>query len=80
VLDLGGSVKDATVRLLGPVLDVDVVSLAVSLVELTGPPDLGGRVEHLLPPVGEPANAAGNGKEDRVEAGRNNMVSKEMAE
>lgn len=72
VAHLDGRVEDGVVGTVLPLGNVDVVALAGAHVQLTRAPDLdAARLEHLLPPVGEPSNAAGHSEQDRVEAGEN---------
>ncbi|WDK22643.1 hypothetical protein CGRA01v4_13933 [Colletotrichum graminicola] len=68
VADLYRLVKHRLVLRLLPLLRLDVVSLPFSDVQLTRPPDLDAPLlQHLLPPVGQPADAARHGEQDGVE-------------
>ncbi|TKW57063.1 Norsolorinic acid ketoreductase, partial [Colletotrichum tanaceti] len=71
VADLDGLVKQRLVAPLAAAAGVDVVALALADVQLAGPPDLDAALlQHLLPPVGQPADAAGDGEQDGVEVER----------
>lgn len=66
---LDWSFENSAVCFLLPIRSVDIFPFALADVELSGTPDLDAcRNQHLLTPMGEPANTSGYGEKNRVEA------------
>jgi hypothetical protein len=62
---LGGHLRRVSIGLLLPLLNLDIIALPLSDVELTRAPDLDSiLLQHELAPVGQPADYARDGEED----------------